>query len=164
MIPKTGCQLCVAIAPTKRRHTLSHTCAHHDALFTDCSNTRPYTSTISTSYRSKQQHETYLQLDCGLAESNAPANCKHPISFHRSRLPCALPPCRERQAERASHEQTAQQRANETICAACFLGDAPSNYPVELLLASSSITKRRSGGRYLLVIMRAGGIGVSEGS
>ena len=64
--------------------------------------------------------------------------------------------------ESASHEQTTQQRANETICAAYSLGDAPSKYPAELLLASSSITKRRSGGRYLLVIMRAGGIGVGK--
>ena len=57
-----------------------------------------------------------------------------------------------------------KKKGEETICAAYFLGDAPSKYPVELLLVSISITKRRSGGRYLLqlVIMRAGGIGVRE--
>ena len=33
---------------------------------------RPYSTSMSTIY-SKQQHETYLQLDCGLAEPNAPA-------------------------------------------------------------------------------------------
>ena len=73
-----------------------------------------------------------------------------------------MSPCRERHAERASHEQTSQQRANETICAAYSLGDAPSKYPAELLLVSISVTKRRSGGRYLLVIMRARGIGVGK--
>ena len=53
---------------------------------------------------------------------------------------------------------------NETICAAYSLamGDAPSKYPVELLVLSRTVTKRRSGGRYLLVIMRAGGIGVGK--
>ena len=96
-----------------------------------------YTSTISTSY-SKQQHETYLQLDCGLAKSNAPA--KHPILFHRSRLLCPLSPCRERQAGRASHEQTSQQRANETICAAYFLSAALSKYPSRRSPASNALT------------------------
>ena len=46
----------------------------------------------------------------------------------------------------------------------CLLpgGRSYSKYPAELLLASISSTKRRSGGRYLLVVMRAGGIGVRE--
>ena len=158
MIPKSRCQLCVAIAPTKRRYTLSHT------LFVDCNNTRPYTSTISTSY-AKQQIETYLQLDCGLAESNAPA--KHPILFHRSRLLCPLSPCRRAASAKRNvpvMSSATATRGRQLISSAYFLGNAPSKYPVELLLASSSITKRRSGGagRYLLVIMRAGGIGVRE--
>ena len=84
-------------------------------LFTDCSNTRPYTSTISTSC-SKQQHETYLQLDCCLAESNAPA--KHPF---RSTAAARSVPCPKPQAERASHEQTSQQWAEEPIFVAYMM-------------------------------------------
>ena len=88
-------------------YALSHT------PFADCINTRPYTSTIDTTY-TKQQHETYLrlQLDCGLAESNALA--KQPISFDRSRLPCSPSSCRERQAKRASHEQRSSSEAGGT--------------------------------------------------
>ena len=54
------------------------------------------------------------------------------------------------------------ERTKLSGCAAYSHGDAPTKYPAELLSVSSSITKRRSGGRYLLVIMRAGGIGVRE--
>ena len=62
---------------------------------------------------------------------HAPA--KHPISFHRNRLlsGCPLSPCRERQAERASHEQRSSNEGEETICAAYFLGDAPSKFTYE---------------------------------
>ena len=77
---------------------------------------------------------------------------------------CPVSPCRERQAERASHEQRSSNEGKATNQRCLLPGDAqaPSKYPVELLLVSSSSTKRRSGGRYLLVITRAGGIGVRE--
>ena len=90
-------------SPLIERNVRSYALSH--ILFADCINARPYTSTINISY-SKEGREAYLQLDCGLAESDALA--KQPFSFdctHCSRLLCPLSPCRERQAKRASHEQ-----------------------------------------------------------
>ena len=62
----------------------------HEARLQKCDEYNQHTYAVVQCL--KQQHETYLQLNFGLAEANAPA--KQPISFHRNRLPCSLSPCR----------------------------------------------------------------------
>ena len=77
-------------------------------------------------------------------------------------VPCPRARARARQAPRPSPDCCSAELVAKLSCDVYFLGDAPSKSSSELLLASSSITKRRSGGRYLLVILPTDGIGVGE--
>ena len=80
--------------------------------------TGPYSTIVSTSY-SKQQHETYLQLDCGLVACIY--SCHTPISFHSSRLPGPIPgtgplvASAKQNAPVPTMYQRSQQRGDETI-------------------------------------------------
>ena len=61
----------------------------------------------------------------------------------RSRRSYPLSPCRERQAERASHEQRSSNEGTKLFCAAALVGAVPSKYVLELHSSHETINKRR---------------------
>ena len=84
--PKSQCQLCVAIDSTKRIYTLSHT------LFADCSNMRPYSTSMSTIYW-EQRCATHLQL-IPEAHECTHSNCGAQSRHHQQTALSPVPPAK----------------------------------------------------------------------
>ena len=100
--------------------------------------------------------ETYLQLDCGLAESDTPAK-KHKV-VDRTSLSCPLSPPPPAPSPRASPDCCSTAPVAKLFCDADSLGDAPSKFTCEQNITDNSFIKRRSGSRYLSVVVTADGI------